>query len=253
MKSDEQIEQHLSQILTTWTLFRQAHEGSPEAAGEAQRRLLLRYGTPVYRYLLAAVRDDEAAEELYQEFALRFVRGDFHRADPGRGRFRQFLKTALIHLVINHRRKSARRGLVSFPEQGFDPADEREFPTSEEERRFVALWRAELFDRAWAALASFEAKTGQMLHTVLRDRTDHPEDKAPEMALRLGKRLGREISPEWVRKRLHFAREKFTDLIVDEVAASLESPTPEAIEDELIELGLLEHCRSALKRRRDRS
>jgi RNA polymerase sigma-70 factor (ECF subfamily) len=251
MTSDDPIDQRLSQILTTWTLLHQAHEGSAEAAEEAKRRLLLRYGAPAYRYLLAAVRDEEAAEELFQEFALRFVRGDFHRADPGRGRFRQFLKTALINLVIDHRKRSARRAPVPLPGPGIDPADEREPPAAEEEERFVALWLAELLDRAWAALADFEARTGQPLHTVLRDRTEHPDDKAPDMAPRLAGRLGREISPEWVRKRLHLAREKFTDLIVDEVAASLENPTPDHIEEELIDLGLLDRCRAALERRRN--
>lgn len=254
MKSDEQLEQHLSQILTTWTLFHQAHDGDADAAAEAQRRLLLRYGTPAYRYLLAAVRDEEAAEELFQEFALRFVRGDFHRADPGRGRFRQFLKTALINLVHDHRRKATRRGPVPLADAGLDPADSSEpEPGGEEDERFVALWRAELLDRAWKSLADFETRSGQLLHTVLRDRTDHPDDKAPEIAVRLSAHLGREVSPEWVRKRLFLAREKFTDLIVEEVAASLESPTPEAIEDELIELGLLDRCRAALDRRRHRA
>ncbi|GIW86492.1 MAG: hypothetical protein KatS3mg108_0816 [Isosphaeraceae bacterium] len=254
MKSDEEIEQHLSQILTTWTLFHQAHAGNAEAAAEAQRRLLLRYGTPVYRYLLAAVRDEEAAEELFQEFALRFVRGDFHRADPGRGRFRQFLKTALINLVRDHRRKTARRSTAPLSETSLDPTDPHEPGVGgEDDERFLDLWRAELLERAWQALARYEAQTGQPLHTVLHDRTEHPDDKAPEIARRLSAQLGREVSPGWIRKRLFLARERFTDLIVDEVAASLEDPAPAAIEDELIELGLLDRCRAALDRRRERS
>jgi hypothetical protein len=46
------------------------------------------YHRAVHRYLLGALRDEDAAEELFQEFALRFVRGDFRWADRGRGRFR---------------------------------------------------------------------------------------------------------------------------------------------------------------------
>ena len=102
--------QHLSQISTVWTVLHQANAGPTSArdAGEAQTRLLQRYGAAIYRYLLAAVRDRDAADELFQEFALRFVRGDFSRADESRGRFRDFLKTALFHLVVDAQRRSRR-------------------------------------------------------------------------------------------------------------------------------------------------
>ncbi len=66
---------------------------------------MLRYGGAVQRYLLASVRDPDAASDLAQEFALRFLRGDFHRADPGRGRFRDFVKRAIYHLMIDHFRE----------------------------------------------------------------------------------------------------------------------------------------------------
>jgi hypothetical protein len=39
-------------------------------------------------------------------------------------------------------------------------------------------------------------------------------------------------------------------LLLDEVAASLENPTEEAIEQELIDVGLIEFCRDDLRRRR---
>src|SRR5947199_4759448 len=117
----EQLNQRLSQISTVWADLYQAHGGEGGAVNPAFQRLLLRYSPAVYRYLLAAVRDPEAADELFQEFALRLVRGAFQRADPQRGRFRDFLKTALIHLVTDHlkgKRKTARRLPADLP----DPA-----------------------------------------------------------------------------------------------------------------------------------
>jgi DNA-directed RNA polymerase specialized sigma24 family protein len=48
------------------------------------------------------VRDPEVADDLAQEFALRFLRGDFQRADPERGRCRDYLKRALINLVHDY-------------------------------------------------------------------------------------------------------------------------------------------------------
>src|SRR6266436_612212 len=99
---------HLSQISTMWTMLFRAHAGGPEGAVSAQRAMMERYGGAVYRYLLGAVRDQDAAAELSQEFAVRFLRGDFRRADPDRGRFRDYLKTSLIHLVTDYHRARQR-------------------------------------------------------------------------------------------------------------------------------------------------
>src|SRR5262245_18556900 len=84
--------QRLSSISTLWSLVEKAHQETI-AAAIAQRALLQRYCGAVYRYLLGALLDEAAAEDLFQDFALRFLRGDFRRADPGKGRFRDYLKT----------------------------------------------------------------------------------------------------------------------------------------------------------------
>src|SRR5262245_54137586 len=94
----------LQQISTLWTVVCQAHAGAPEAVRAAQEQLLRRYRGAVSRYLLAAVRDAAAAEDLAQEFALRFLQGRLRGADPGQGRFRDFLKGVLAHLVADHHR-----------------------------------------------------------------------------------------------------------------------------------------------------
>jgi DNA-directed RNA polymerase specialized sigma24 family protein len=190
------------------------------------------------------------ADDLSQEFALRLVRGDFQHADPGRGRFRDFLRTALSHLVADHRRRQARRP-GPLPAEVAEPADRAE-PLEDADRQFHALWRLELIKGAWRALEQFEQHSGQPLYTVLRLRADEPELSAEQMAERLAARLGAAPMAAWVHKRLHRARRQFTDLIVAGVAQTLEGPTAEALEDELRDLGLLERCRPALERRRGR-
>src|SRR5438874_6628061 len=86
---------HLSQIATRWTLLLQAHGVEEDARTAALAQLLPRYVAPAYYYLLCRVRDEGLAEELCQEFALRFLRGRFRHADPLRGRFRDYLRVAL--------------------------------------------------------------------------------------------------------------------------------------------------------------
>ena len=84
----ESPDERLSRISTMWSLVFQAHAGKVDAAASAQNVLMQRYGGAIHRYLLGALRDADAAADLAQEFALRFVRGDFRRANPERGRFR---------------------------------------------------------------------------------------------------------------------------------------------------------------------
>jgi RNA polymerase sigma-70 factor (ECF subfamily) len=98
-----EIESHLSQIETHWTAVIRAHRAGADDGVMARAELLERYGGAVHRYLLASLRDVEAADDLAQEFALRFLRGDFKNADPGRGRFRDFLKRAVYHLSSSAR------------------------------------------------------------------------------------------------------------------------------------------------------
>ena len=88
-----ELSQRLSRINTLWTMVFQAHGADRDAVQQAQCVLLERYRGAIYRYLVGALRDADAAEELAQEFALRFVRGDFRRANPEKGRFRSYLKT----------------------------------------------------------------------------------------------------------------------------------------------------------------
>jgi RNA polymerase sigma-70 factor (ECF subfamily) len=242
----EQLEQHISQITTAWTVLFQAHASEGTSVDKAREQLLQRYSAPVYRYLLSAVRNADVADDLFQEFALRFVRGDFKRADPERGRFRDFLKRGLYHLVVDHYRRLQRQPQPLAPEQS-EPAG-GEPVELESEREFLAIWRAEVMNRTWQALEQVERESGQPLYTVLRCRIDHPELPSPEMAVRLAARLHRDVSPQWVRKWLARGREKFSDLLLREVERSLEHPTEESVSEELIDLGLSDYCQAALKR-----
>jgi RNA polymerase sigma-70 factor (ECF subfamily) len=237
----------LSQLATLWPLVVQAHQGPEEAMGCARRRLLERYGGAVRRYLLGALREPDAAEELFQDFALRFLRGDFRGADPGRGRFRDYLKTALSRLVVAYRRRQHRR---PGPLRGgaAEPAVTDPDPTNAEQD-FLRSWRDELLARAWNALARAAAQAGQPLYVVLRFRADNADLRSPEMARRLAAQLGRPLTPAGVRQILHRARRRFAEALLDEVAHSLDGPTEERLEQELTELGLLDYCRPALGRR----
>jgi RNA polymerase sigma-70 factor (ECF subfamily) len=240
--NEAEWDERLSQIQTMWTVLRQAHAGAADAAA-ARELLIRRYGGAVHKYLLSVLRDPHAAEEVLQEFALALVKGQLHGADQGRGRFRAYVKVVLFHLVAKYRQREAK---VPRPVPGDDPALAALPAAPEEnEHQFLENWRYELLARAWEALATAQST----FHAVLRLRAANPKMPAPEMALELGRRLGRPFSADGVRQTLRRAREKFAELLLDEVAHSLEEPTRERVEEELADLNLLEYCRPALERR----
>jgi RNA polymerase sigma-70 factor (ECF subfamily) len=232
--------ERLSAISTSWTLLRQAHASPPEVAAPARELLMERYGGAVRRYLCAAVGDPDAADELTQEFALGLVAGKLRHADPGRGRFRNYVKAALFHLVSKYRRRQRKRHIPPL-----DAAHEPAAPTEGLDRRFDEHWRQQLLTRTWQALAEAQPTW----HAALRFRVEHPDLPSAELAAALGERLGRPLTPAGVRQTLHRARERFADLLLEAVTDSLEESTRAAAEDELGELGLLEYCRPALGRR----
>lgn len=247
MEPEEQS-QDLSQISTWWPDLRQAHEAPPDsdAARAAQRRLLQRYALAIHRYLRAALHDRDAADEVFQAFALRFVRGDYRGADPGRGKFRHYLKGALFNLVFDHHRQR-KKNAQPLPDDCAGPPSST---VGDDEQQFLAIWRDELITAAMHALASFQQRTGQPLYAVLNFRIAHPHLRSAQMAEHFSLVLKKPLNAQWFRKRLHQAREKFAYFLLEEVASSLEHPTVDALEQELLDLGLLYHCRTALERRR---
>ncbi len=240
-----------SWVMTTWSgVFK--GRGGDDDAKKARNELLVRYHEAVYHYFLAKIRDPNAAHELYSNFAVKLIETDriLKNADPTRGRFRHYLKAALHHMVIDYYRNRARGEQVR--RMTFDPAEHDIIAPGEEERDadFSPIWRQELLNNAWKALLELEQKTGQPHNTVLRCQSDDPDLRAPQLAERLSAKLGKPFSADAVRQALHRARAKFAALLLQEVERTLESPTRDELEEELIDLQLLPYCKKALEERR---
>lgn len=242
--SSDSHTKHISQIETLWPVLQQAHQGASGDAVAAQGRILQRYRPAVYRYLLACVGDPEAADELCSEFILRFVAGGFRNANPEKGRFRDLLKSALYHLIVDHHNRK-KRNAAQLSHDAPEPEATSD-STYDSDRQFLETWRANLLNKSWEALSEEEGRTGRPVHTVLHFRAGNPDLRSADMAKQLTVRLGKEVSADWVRKWLHTARERFADLLLREVAGSLRDPTPDSVEEELIDLGLYEYCKEAV-------
>jgi RNA polymerase sigma-70 factor (ECF subfamily) len=242
------LNERLSSIKTSWSKLFEAHQGEPNGATAVLGQLLLRYYGAVYRYLLGVVRDPAAAEELTQEFAVRFLRGDFCRADPGQGRFRDFLRTALRHLAVDHWRHKG-KALPPLPPDSPERVAAGPPPGDDFDQAFLENWREELFARTWEDLAKVQEETGQPYHTVLCCKTKEPKLRSAQLAERVSEQSGKAYTVAGIRQLLHRARDRFGELLVEEVAHSLGTSDPAELEQELLDLNLLSYCRSALERR----
>jgi len=240
------LQDRLSAIVTRWTLLRNAHGESPKEARVAQERLLQRYGGAIRRYLLGCTRNPDQADELYQEFAIKFIQGGLQGADPDKGRFRHYLKGVLFHLLADQHQKKKRQPLGWHSELP-EPADGSS-STPEAEAAFQAEWRAELLANAWTKLEAEEEASGQPWFTVLSYRRDHPDDHSEAMAQALSEKLGKPMTAAAVRQSLHRARERFADVLLDQVVHSLAEPSVEALHEELVDLKLVQYCEVALER-----
>jgi RNA polymerase sigma factor (sigma-70 family) len=239
---------HLSRIKTRLTVWLQAHQGEGEAAIRARQQLVLRYYGAVYRYLLGMLRNPAAAEDMTQDFSVRLLRGDFKHFDPERGRFRDFLKVALRHLVIDywkqHKKRKAKEPQPLTPDLT-EPAV-ADSPETHLDRDFVEKWKEELLSQTWQALQRSQAEGGQAYYVVLRLKTDQPQSSSGQIAEQLSAQFGKPVTADGARQLLHRARKRFAELLVDEVAGSLETSQPDQVAEELIELGLMSYCRSAV-------
>lgn len=215
----------LDEISTRWPLI---HDPA---------QFVLRYAPAIEAYLTALVRDADKVEEIRQDFLLRVLQKGIVPPMDLKGRFRHYLKAAVRNAAITHlRKKSPTQANAKTLDQLAIDGDSRPV-----EREWLDQWRRCLLDRVWEALELHERNTpdNYACSTLRIYIDDHAAADSQEMAQRLSDRLQKPIKPEAFRKQLSRARRLFVKLLIQEVRQTLEQPTPERIEEELGEVGLL--------------
>lgn len=227
--------QRLTEIPTEWTLIRAAHAPTPEGSppgpevAEAMQTLIARYHDAVDRYLKLKLRDENLADEVKQEFWAKLLTHKLAGADPSKGRFRDYLRTVLHRLIIDHFRTRKLQQLP--PGDLVDP--------SKPDDDFDHVWRELVIKRVWARLDTYEVTTPKNRYaTVLHLRVDQPDAAIEDLSATLSERLGMKVSPEAFRKTLQRARAKFLELLVRELRETIHPAEPEDIEAEIFDLGL---------------
>lgn len=242
----------LSRMDTLWSLVREAHKDPRGTGARFLGQLLERYRRPAQQYLLGALRDEAAAEELLQDFSLRFLRGDFWRADPANGRFRNFVKKALCNLVANHRkqqRAQARRQVSGIPaDVGSDDGNPAQLAEVALDQALLDQWRGYLLEHAKEQLRQVEAKSKVPYFAALQMRVRERRPTYAEIAAELNAaQPEKPYNEAGIRKIVERAREKFANALLTEVSRSLPLPTKSDIEDEVAQLRLLPYVQTHLQ------
>ena len=153
---------------TRWTLVRHATGHSAEGR-QALSELCAAYYEPVVAFLRSG-RDTDAAREVAHEFFAHLLeKPNLGGAEPGRGRFRNYLLGALKHHLSHRREHDARQkrggraeiipldaGTDTSP--GVDPGDPHTLPP---DREFDRQWALHVLRRATDALADEWREAGK--------------------------------------------------------------------------------------------
>lgn len=211
------------------------------------QRFVMRYGRAVQTYLTAIVRDPNDATDVFQEFVATLLGrggpGTWPAADA-RGRFRDYLKVAARNAALSFFRKKNRR-----PTSDLSPDDHAD-PSSTDaaaDRAMTSEWQRCVLDKVWRELEAHERRSpGNMFHTALRIVTEFPKEDSPRHAARAAEKLSRPVTPEAFRKQVSRGKRMMAELILREVAATMDAATADDVEAELSELGLMRYVREYL-------
>ena len=199
------------------------------------------YWKPVFHFIRAKGHRLQEAEDLTQEFFLRFVERDWIRpADPGRGRFRNFLLRIVGRFLADRGPKRAPRqqhferqfvsvgSLLGEEERSFEPPAD-----VTPEALFMKEWARALLQTVQDRLRELYTGEGRRvwygLFAAVHGRA--PSEKRPRREA-LAEAFG--LTPDQVRYGLEQAEKRFRRLLRAEVRAQVASE--EEIDEEISEL-----------------
>jgi hypothetical protein len=108
-----------------------------------------------------------------------------------------------------------------------------------ESKEWIKFWREGLLERAWRSLERQEhAKPNAPVFSVLHCATTNPQATPEMLVVQIATDNGVQTDAETIRAMLPEARAIFAQLVADEVAETLESPSGDDVKQEIQLLGL---------------
>jgi len=228
-------------LTTHWSVVHRAATADDPGAQAALAQLCAASWFPIYAYIRRSGKTPHDAEDLTQGFFARMLEKNFlASADGSKGRLRTFLLTCVQrHLADEHdRAMTQKRGGGRIVELDALTAEQRLATEPSDdltpERCYQRRWALGMVDTAMNSLqAEYAAQNKGALFAKLRPFlgfTASVEENYQATATALGMKLNT------VKSHIRRLREQWRDLLMQQVAATLDDPTPEAIKAELAEL-----------------
>jgi RNA polymerase sigma-70 factor (ECF subfamily) len=216
-----------------------AGDPSARAAREALAELCASYWYPVYAFIRRQGHEPDHAQDLTQAFFGHLLeKGTLATADPSRGRFRSFVRTACAHFLADQRdRGRARKRGGDQVVLSIDARDAEGRYLREPAHNLTA---ERLFERAWVLTVlqhvferlgqEYEEACQVALFEQLKGVVTAGSRPIPHAtsAARLGMTEGA------VQVAVHRLRRRYRAILLDEIAGTLDDPA--GVEDELQEL-----------------
>ena len=229
---------------TSWSLVVSAGGSKSPEADQALQDLCQAYWFPLYAYARRTGKTTHEAEDSTQAFFEKLLEKNFiESANPNRGRFRSFLLTVFKRFLSDEYTAAGaekRGGFVRHFSIDFDDGEKRYSldPVDEwtPEKHFDRQWALTLLQRVLANLRQlyFDRQDGDFFElaqnflTTNSDETSHSE---------IAEKLS--LSPGAVRVRVHRMRTEYRELLLSEVAQTLNDAAESKSE--------LEYLRSAIR------
>ncbi len=224
---------------TRWSLIAAARERNTPEARQALTRLCESYWYPLYAYIRRRGRPADESADLTQEFFARLLENDlFRAADPAKGRFRAFLLASCNNFLANEYDRAVaqkRGGGLSLVSINVSRAEGRySLEPSHDltpEKLFERRWAVTLLDHALASLRKEFTEKGKAAQFdrlrvyLIGERGGPPHDLT---AAELG------MTPGAVKVAVHRMRQRYRELLRDEIAQTVEGP--EQIDEEIRQL-----------------
>jgi RNA polymerase sigma-70 factor (ECF subfamily) len=226
---------------TRWSLVRQAASSADPAAAQALSALCEAYWYPVYAFIRRSGKGPHDAEDLTQGFFARLLENEILAdADPEKGKLRNFLLTCVRRYLADAHdhamaRKRGARVLVSFnpdwAEQAYatEPVDDLT-----PDRLFQRRWALTVLEFSFQLLRDEFAAEGkgeifQTLRPFLGFGPD-PEQRYEDISAATGTPIGT------LKTQVFRLRQRWRELLFEQVSMTLEAPSPDEVKGELGEL-----------------
>ena len=226
---------------THWTMVRKAVGKDDVVAKQALSALCDAYWYPLYAYIRRSGKSPHDAEDLTQGFFARLLENNILTAvDPGKGKLRTFLLACTRNYLSDERDRAMaqKRGggvLVSFnPEWAEERYTAEPVDDLSPDRLFQRRWALTVLEYSLQLLAEeFKSSGKAELFAALRPFLGfgvHSEKGYDEISRTLGIAVGT------LKNHVFRLRDRWRELLVEQVSMTLNDPTPEEIQGELKEL-----------------